>query len=150
MKTPRAPLALPPLIARKRDGGALTDGEIRALVDGAARGTIPDYQLAALLMAIVWRGLENRELVTWTRAMVDSGDRLEWSALPGTTVDKHSTGGVGDKISLCLAPLCAAAGLYVPMMAGRGARATPAARSTSWRRSPGSGPRCRRPSFGAC
>src|SRR5665213_4057172 len=70
-------------------------------------------------MAIVWRGLESRELVTWTRAMVDSGDRLEWSALPGSTVDKHSTGGVGDKISLCLAPLCAAAGLYVPMMAGR-------------------------------
>ena len=119
MKTVRAPLAVPPLIARKRDGGALTDGEIRALVDGAARGTIPDYQLAALLMAIVWRGLESRELVTWTRAMVDSGDRLEWSALPGSTVDKHSTGGVGDKISLCLAPLCAAAGLYVPMMAGR-------------------------------
>jgi pyrimidine-nucleoside phosphorylase len=119
VKTPRAPLALPPLIARKRDGGALTDGEIRALIAGAARGTIPDYQLAALLMAIVWRGLGNRELVTWTRAMVDSGDRLEWSALPGSTVDKHSTGGVGDKISLCLAPLCAAAGLYVPMMAGR-------------------------------
>jgi len=112
-------LALPPLIARKRDGGALGDGEIRALIDGAARGTIPDYQLAALLMAIVWRGLTNRELVTWTRAMVDSGERLEWSSLPGPTVDKHSTGGVGDKISLCLAPLCAAAGLYVPMMAGR-------------------------------
>ena len=66
-------LALPPLIARKRDGGVLADGEIRALIDGAARGTIPDYQLAALLMAIVWRGLTNRELVTWTRAMVDSG-----------------------------------------------------------------------------
>ncbi len=112
-------LALPPLIARKRDGGALADGEIRALIDGAARGTIPDYQLAALLMAIVWRGLTNRELVTWTRAMVDSGERLQWSSLPGPTVDKHSTGGVGDKISLCLAPLCAAAGLYVPMMAGR-------------------------------
>jgi pyrimidine-nucleoside phosphorylase len=115
----RAPLALPPLIARKRDGGALTDGEIRALIDGAARGTTPDYQLAALLMAIVWRGMSDRELVTWTRAMIDSGERLEWSALPGPTVDKHSTGGVGDKISLCLAPLCAAAGLYVPMMAGR-------------------------------
>jgi pyrimidine-nucleoside phosphorylase len=114
-----APLALPPLIARKRDDGELTDGEIRALIEGAARGTIPDYQLAALLMAIVWRGLTDRELVTWTRAMIDSGERLEWSALPGSTVDKHSTGGVGDKISLCLAPLCAAAGLYVPMMAGR-------------------------------
>jgi len=119
VKSPRPALALPPLIARKRDGGALTDGEIRDLIGGAARGTIPDYQLAALLMAIVWRGLTSRELVTWTRAMVDSGERLEWSALPGPTVDKHSTGGVGDKISLCLAPLCAAAGLYVPMMAGR-------------------------------
>jgi pyrimidine-nucleoside phosphorylase len=115
----RTPLALPPLIARKRDGGALTDGEIRALINGATRGSIPDYQLAALLMAIVWRGLTTRELVSWTRAMIDSGERLEWSALPGSTVDKHSTGGVGDKISLCLAPLCAAAGLYVPMMAGR-------------------------------
>ena len=119
MKASRSSLALPPTIARKRDGGALTDGEIRAVIEGAARGTIPDYQLAALLMAIVWRGLTNRELVTWTRAMVDSGERLEWSTLPGPTVDKHSTGGVGDKISLCLAPLCAAAGLYVPMMAGR-------------------------------
>lgn len=119
LKASRTPLAFPPLIARKRDGGALTDDEIRALIDGAARGTIPDYQIAALLMAIVWRGLTNRELVTWTRAMVDSGERLEWSALPGPTVDKHSTGGVGDKISICLAPLCAAAGLYVPMIAGR-------------------------------
>src|SRR6185312_624660 len=81
--------------------------------------TIPDYQLSALLMAIVWRGLGPRELVTWTRAMIDSGERLSWKALPGPTVDKHSTGGVGDKVSLCLAPLCAAAGLYVPMMAGR-------------------------------
>jgi pyrimidine-nucleoside phosphorylase len=113
------PIAVPTLIAKKRDGGSLTDGEIQALIAGAVRGTIPDYQLAALLMAIVWRGLGPRELCTWTRAMIDSGERLEWSSLPGPTVDKHSTGGVGDKISLCLAPLCAAAGLYVPMMAGR-------------------------------
>ena len=112
-------LAIPALIAKKRDGGSLSDGEIAALIAGAAGGAIPDYQLAALLMAIVWRGLDGRELETWTRAMVDSGQRLSWSALPGRTVDKHSTGGVGDKISLCLAPLCAAAGLYVPMMAGR-------------------------------
>jgi pyrimidine-nucleoside phosphorylase len=119
VKASRASPAVPPLIARKRDGGALTDDEIRALIAGAARGTIPDYQLAALLMAIVWRGMSDRELDTWTLAMVDSGERLEWSSLPGPTVDKHSTGGVGDKISLCLAPLCAAAGLYVPMMAGR-------------------------------
>jgi pyrimidine-nucleoside phosphorylase len=119
VKTAPPGLAVPPLIARKRDGGALTDGEILTLVEGAARGTIPDYQLAALLMAIVFRGLSSRELVSWTRAMVDSGASLSWSTLPGPTVDKHSTGGVGDKVSLCLAPLCAAAGLYVPMMAGR-------------------------------
>ncbi|HEY6477536.1 MAG TPA: pyrimidine-nucleoside phosphorylase, partial [Polyangia bacterium] len=102
-------LAVPALIAKKRDGRALTDGEIEALIAGAVRGTIPDYQLAALLMAIVWRGLGPRELVTWTRAMIDSGERLSWSSLRGPTIDKHSTGGVGDKISLCLAPLCAAA-----------------------------------------
>ncbi|HVV48258.1 MAG TPA: thymidine phosphorylase [Polyangia bacterium] len=117
--TARPVLAVPALIAKKRDGRALTDGEIEALITGAVRGTIPDYQLAALLMAIVWRGLGPRELVTWTRAMIDSGERLSWQGLPGPTVDKHSTGGVGDKVSLCLAPLCAAAGLYVPMMAGR-------------------------------
>jgi pyrimidine-nucleoside phosphorylase len=114
-----AALMTPALIAKKRDGGALTDGEIRALIGGATGGAIPDYQLAALLMAIVWRGLDTRELTTWTRAMVDSGERLRWDHLPGPVIDKHSTGGVGDKISLCLAPLCAAAGLYVPMMAGR-------------------------------
>ncbi|HXT99283.1 MAG TPA: thymidine phosphorylase [Polyangia bacterium] len=120
MKPKRSPiLAVPGLIAKKRDGGALTDGELEAIIEGAVRGTIPDYQLSALLMAIVWRGLGPRELVTWTRAMIDSGERLSWKALPGPTVDKHSTGGVGDKVSLCLAPLCAAAGLYVPMMAGR-------------------------------
>jgi pyrimidine-nucleoside phosphorylase/thymidine phosphorylase len=112
-------LAVPSLIARKRDGGALADADIRALVGGAARGDIPDYQLAALLMAIVWRGMTTRELVTWTEAMIDSGDRLHWPNLRAPAVDKHSTGGVGDKISLALAPACAAAGLYVPMMAGR-------------------------------
>jgi len=113
------PLSLPALIARKRDGGELSDGELRAVVAGAAGGDIPDYQLAALLMAIVWRGLSDRELYTWTVAMIDSGDRLRWNALPAPRIDKHSTGGVGDKISLALAPLCAAAGLCVPMMAGR-------------------------------
>ena len=112
-------LHTPTLIAAKRDGGALADGEIRALIDGAVSGDVPDYQLSALLMAILWRGLTTRELATWTRAMIDSGDRLRWDDLPGPVVDKHSTGGVGDKVSLCLAPLCAAAGLYVPMMAGR-------------------------------
>jgi len=115
----RAPLALPPLIAKKRDGGQLDDGEIQAVIAGAARGDIPDYQLSALLMAIVWRGMTTRELTTWTVAMIDSGERLRWTALRAPAVDKHSTGGVGDKISLALAPLCAACGLTVPMIAGR-------------------------------
>jgi pyrimidine-nucleoside phosphorylase len=118
----RAPavLAVPALIARKRDGGALADGEIEALIAGAASGEIPEYQLSALLMAIVWRGLDGRELATWTRAMIASGDRLSLSGVRGRKVDKHSTGGVGDKISLCLAPLVAACGVPVPMMSGRG------------------------------
>lgn len=119
-KRGKAPLAVPALIAKKRDGGALSDGEIEAIVDGAATGAIPEYQVAALLMAIVWRGLDERELATWTRAMIASGDRMNLSAIRGRKVDKHSTGGVGDKISLCLAPLVAACGVPVPMMAGRG------------------------------
>jgi pyrimidine-nucleoside phosphorylase len=115
----RAPIAVPLLIAAKRDGRELTDAELRAIVDGAARGTIPDYQLSALLMAIVWRGMTTRELTTWTEAMIDSGERLRWDRLRAPAVDKHSTGGVGDKISLPLAPLVAACGLTVPMIAGR-------------------------------
>jgi pyrimidine-nucleoside phosphorylase/thymidine phosphorylase len=110
---------MPSLIARKREGGRLADDDIHAVIEGAARETIPDYQLAALLMAIVWRGLTPAELVTWTEAMIASGARLRWRSLPAPAIDKHSTGGVGDKISLALAPLCAAAGLCVPMMAGR-------------------------------
>jgi pyrimidine-nucleoside phosphorylase len=113
-------LAVPSIIARKRDGGALADGEIRAVIAGAAAGTIPEYQLSALLMAIVWRGLDPRELATWTEAMIASGDRMRLSGIRGRKVDKHSTGGVGDKISLCLAPLVAACGVPVPMMSGRG------------------------------
>jgi pyrimidine-nucleoside phosphorylase len=112
-------LSLPVVIARKRDGGALADGEIRAVIAGAASGAVPDYQLAALLMAIVWRGMTARELGVWTDAMIASGDRLRLRDIPGRKVDKHSTGGVGDKISLCLAPLVAACGVPVPMMAGR-------------------------------
>ncbi|MDB4979632.1 MAG: pyrimidine-nucleoside phosphorylase, partial [Myxococcales bacterium] len=113
-------LAVPTLIAKKRDGGALADGEIRALITGATTGAVPEYQVAALLMAIVWRGLDERELATWARAMIASGDRMSLGAIPGRKVDKHSTGGVGDKISLCLAPLVAACGVPVPMMSGRG------------------------------
>jgi pyrimidine-nucleoside phosphorylase len=125
--TPRRPharkaslLHLPALIARKRDGGALTDGEIRDVIAAAASGAIPEYQISALLMAIVWRGLDGRELVAWTEAMIASGDRMNLGDIPGRKVDKHSTGGVGDKISLCLAPVVAACGVPVPMMSGRG------------------------------
>jgi pyrimidine-nucleoside phosphorylase/thymidine phosphorylase len=119
MKRPAPPLPMPSLIAGKRDGRALTDAEIQAVIAGAARGDVPDYQLSALLMAIVWRGMTTRELATWTAAMIDSGERLRWTGLRAPAVDKHSTGGVGDKISLALAPLAAACGLTVPMIAGR-------------------------------
>ena len=110
---------MPSWIARKRDGAELDDDALRAIIDGASRGLVPDYQMAALLMAIVWRGLSPRELGTWLDAMVASGDRLSLDRIPGIKVDKHSTGGVGDKISLCLAPLVAACGVPVPMMSGR-------------------------------
>jgi pyrimidine-nucleoside phosphorylase len=113
------PLPLPTIIARKRDGGELDDEAIRAVIAGAASGAIPEYQIAALLMAIVWRGLSPRELGTWMRAMIASGDRLRLDDVPGRKVDKHSTGGVGDKVSICLAPLVAACGVPVPMMSGR-------------------------------
>ncbi|MES1205084.1 MAG: thymidine phosphorylase [Pseudomonadota bacterium] len=112
-------LPLPSWIAHKRDGGELDDAALRAIVAGASDGSVPDYQLASLLMAIVWRGLSPRELRTWLNAMVESGDRLRLASVPGIKVDKHSTGGVGDKISLCLAPLVAACGVPVPMMSGR-------------------------------
>ncbi|MEA2697935.1 MAG: pyrimidine-nucleoside phosphorylase, partial [Myxococcales bacterium] len=115
----RRPLPVLGWIALKRDGGELPDDAIRALINGAVAGAVPDYQVAALLMAIVWRGLSPRELATWMDAMIASGDRLQLDDIPGRKVDKHSTGGVGDKISICLAPLVAACGVPVPMMAGR-------------------------------
>ena len=108
------------VIRRKRDGGTLGADEIRAFVRAATDGSWPDYQLSALLMASVWRGMDLEEAATLTSEMVGSGRRLDLSALPGTAVDKHSTGGVGDKTSLILAPLAAACGAIVPMMSGRG------------------------------
>lgn len=108
------------LIRRKRDGGALADEEIRAFVRGYTDGAVPDYQAAALLMAIYFRGLHGAELATLTDAMLHSGDVVELSSLKGAKVDKHSTGGVGDKISLHLAPAVAACGVNVPMISGRG------------------------------
>ena len=92
------------VIRTKRDGGALSDEQIRFFLEGYTAGTIADEQAAALLMAIVFRGLDERELATWTAAMIDSGERLDLSSVGRPTVDKHSTGGVGDKVSLILAP----------------------------------------------
>jgi len=107
------------LIERKRDGEILAGSEIRAVVSGCTRGELPDYQLAALLMAIYFRGLNAEETRTLTEAMRDSGDRLEFPADRRPLVDKHSTGGIGDKVSLPLAPLLACLGFRVPMISGR-------------------------------
>jgi thymidine phosphorylase len=107
------------LIRKKRDGGVLTDAEIAALVAGAATNSIPEYQLAAWLMAVCWRGLNAGELHSLTTHMRDSGKVLSFRGLPGAKVDKHSTGGVGDKTSFVVAPIAAAAGLCVPMISGR-------------------------------
>lgn len=108
------------LIRAKRDGGALGDDEIAWLVAAYARDTLPDYQMAALLMAVFLNGLDASELAALTAAMVESGDRLDLSGLARPTVDKHSTGGVGDKVSLVLAPLLASVGACVPQLSGRG------------------------------
>src|SRR4051794_29435072 len=108
------------IIRRKRDGGALSPDEIRAFIRGYTAGEIPDYQAAAWAMAVYFRGLDGVELNALTDAMLHSGDVVDLSALPGLKVDKHSTGGVGDKISLHLAPAVAACGVPVPMISGRG------------------------------
>jgi pyrimidine-nucleoside phosphorylase/thymidine phosphorylase len=108
------------LIHRKRDGGTLTAAELGALIRGYTAGEIPDYQLAAFCMAVFFRGMDAEESLALTEAMLHSGDVLDLSAIPGAKVDKHSTGGVGDKVSLPLAPLAAACGVKVPMVSGRG------------------------------
>jgi pyrimidine-nucleoside phosphorylase len=111
---------IPALIEKKRDGGKLSSGEIHALISGYATGTVPDYQMAALAMAVFFRGMDDAETTALTMEMRDSGDVFSWPAGTPPKVDKHSTGGVGDKVSLILAPLLACEGVWVPMVSGRG------------------------------
>ncbi|MDH3539501.1 MAG: thymidine phosphorylase [Acidimicrobiia bacterium] len=108
------------LIERKRDGGTLSPAEIGWLIRNYTSGSVTDYQMSAMLMAVFIRGLDQEELSAWTDAMLNSGDVLELSAIEAPKLDKHSTGGVGDKVSIPLAPMVAACGIAVPMMSGRG------------------------------
>jgi pyrimidine-nucleoside phosphorylase len=107
------------LIQRKRDGGELAPEEIEFLIEGYTRGEIPDYQMSAFLMAVYFKGMSDQEIGRLTECMLRSGDSVDLSPVPGLKVDKHSTGGVGDKTSFIVAPLAAAAGVVVPMMSGR-------------------------------
>ncbi|MGQ0847719.1 MAG: thymidine phosphorylase [Actinomycetota bacterium] len=108
------------LIQKKRDGGQLSTAEIAWVISSYTAGTVPDYQMSAMAMAIFLNGLDRAELVEWTRAMLHSGEILDFSDVPLPKVDKHSTGGVGDKVSIPLAPMVAACGVAIPMMSGRG------------------------------
>lgn len=108
------------LIRRKRDGAEMPPEAIRSFIADVATGNVADYQSAALLMAIFFRGMSGDELSAWTDAMLHSGRVMDLASIDGAKVDKHSTGGVGDKVSICLAPLVAACGVYVPMISGRG------------------------------
>ena len=114
------PFAAVEIISAKRDKGELSDPQIDWIVDAYTRGVVADEQMSALLMAILLNGMNMREISRWTDAMINSGERMNWSALTRKTADKHSTGGVGDKITLPLAPLVAACGGAVPQLSGRG------------------------------
>jgi pyrimidine-nucleoside phosphorylase len=113
-------MVIPSLIQHKRDGHSLDPADWRELIRQYTAGQVPDYQMSALLMAVVWRGMSPEELAALTDAMIDSGDRLSFEGFATPRVDKHSTGGVGDKVSLLLAPMVASCGVAVPMMSGRG------------------------------
>ena len=108
------------IIQKKRDGEALAPGEISAVIEGYVSGAVPGYQAAALAMAIYFQGMVGSETIALTTALMESGECLDWDGVEGLRVDKHSTGGQGDKVSLVLAPLAACCGLRVPMVAGRG------------------------------
>ena len=108
------------LIKKKRDGQPLSDKEIKFLIDRFTSGLILDYQMSALLMAILLKGMSSHETAALTDAMLNSGKVVNLSSIKGSKVDKHSTGGVGDKTSLIIAPIVASAGIYVPMISGRG------------------------------
>lgn len=108
------------IITTKRDGGQLSDEQIDWVIDAFTRGEVADEQMSALAMAVLLRGMTRRETARWTAAMIASGQRMDFTDLPRPTVDKHSTGGVGDKITLPLAPLVAACGAAVPQLSGRG------------------------------
>ena len=114
------PFAAVEIIAAKRDHNELSDAQIDWVIDAYTRGAVADEQMSALLMAILLNGMNSREISRWTNAMINSGERMDWSALDRKTADKHSTGGVGDKITLPLAPLVAACGGAVPQLSGRG------------------------------
>ena len=114
------PFAVVDIIGAKRDKRTLTKNEIDWVVDAYTRGVVADEQMSALLMAILLNGMTRTEISQWTTAMINTGERMDWSMLKRPTTDKHSTGGVGDKITLPLAPLVAACGAAVPQLSGRG------------------------------
>ena len=113
-------MIVPRLIERKRDGGRVSEAEWHELISAYTAGSVPDYQMSALLMAIFFRGLDGEEMYALTDSMLASGSVLDLAHLPIPRIDKHSTGGVGDKVSLVIAPLAASLGIAVPMMSGRG------------------------------